>query len=70
MGREKLWKILRQPMINFRILVLFSSRNAYEMVEKFETFCEMLVASKPSLHVCDETTKRSLFYYRVQNLST
>ena len=45
----------------FRILVLFPPFNAYETFEEFETFCEKPVASQPSLHVRDETMKRSFF---------
>jgi len=37
MGGEKLWKILRKPAENLRILVLFPSFNAYETVQDFET---------------------------------
>ena len=61
MGGEKLWKILCTSVGNFRILVLFPSFNAYEMVDEFETFCEKPVAPQPSLHVRDETMKRSFF---------
>ena len=61
MGGEKLWKILCTSVRNFRILVLFPSFNAYEMVDEFETFCEKPVAPQPSLHVRDETMKRSFF---------
>ena len=59
MGGEKLWKILCQPVKNFRILAIFSSFIAYETVDEFVTSCEKLVASQPSLLVRDETMKRS-----------
>ena len=42
MSGEKLWKILCTTVGNFRILVLFPSFNAYEMVDEFETFCEKI----------------------------
>ena len=45
---------------NFRISVLFPSFNAYETVNEFETSCEKPVLSQPSLHVRDETMKRSM----------
>ena len=59
MGGEKLWKILCQPVKNFRILAIFSSFIAYETVDEFVTSCEKPVASQPSLLVRDETMKRS-----------
>ena len=63
MGGERLWKILSKPIKNFRILVLFPSFNAYETVNEFETSYEKPVPSQPSLHVRDETMKRSMFHY-------
>ena len=60
MGGERLWKILSKPIKNFRILVLFPSFNAYETVNEFETSYEKPVPSQPSLHVRDETMKRSV----------
>ena len=59
MGGEKLWKILCQPVKNFRTLAIFPSFIAYETVDEFETSCENPVASQPSLLVRDETMKRS-----------
>ena len=59
MGGEKLWKILCQPVKNFRILAIFSSFIAYETVDEFMTSCEKPVASQPSLLVRDETMNRS-----------
>ena len=55
MGGEKLWKILCQPVKNFRILAIFSTFIAYETVDEFVTSCEKPVASQPSLLVRDET---------------
>ena len=59
MGGEKLWKILCQPVKNFRILAIFSTFIAYEIVDEFVTSCEKPVASQPLLLVRDETMKRS-----------
>ena len=51
----RLWKILEYQS------VLFPPFIAYETVEEFETFVKSQVASQPSLHVRDETMKRSFF---------
>ena len=59
MGREKLWKILCQPVKNLRSLANFSSFIAYETVDEFVTPCEKPVVSQPLLLVRDETMKRS-----------
>ena len=64
MGGEKLWKILCKPVENFRILVLFPSFNAYETVENFQTLRNLF----PSLHVRDETMKRSSCFITEYNI--
>ena len=61
MGGESLWKILWKPVENSRIVLLFPPSNAYETVDELETSCEKPVPSQPSLHVRDETMKRSFF---------
>ena len=61
MGGESLWKILWKPAENSRIVLLFPPSNAYETVDELETSCEKPVPSQPSLHVRDETMKRSFF---------
>ena len=48
-------------MENSRIVLLFPPSNAYETVDELETSCEKPVPSQPSLHVRDETMKRSFF---------
>ena len=61
MGGESLWKILWKPVENSRIVLLFPPSNAYETVDELETSCEKPVPSQPSLHIRDETMKRSFF---------
>ena len=61
MGGESLWKILWKPVENSRIVLLLPPSNAYETVDELETSCEKPVPSQPSLHVRDETMKRSFF---------
>ena len=56
MGGESLWKILWKPVENSRIVLLFPPSNAYD---ELETSCEKSVPSQPSLHVRDETMKKT-----------
>ena len=46
-------------MENSRIVLLFPPSNAYETVDELETSCEKPVPSQPSLHVRDETMKKT-----------
>ena len=68
MGGESLWKILWKPVENSRIVLLFPPSNAYETVDELETSCEKPVPSQPSLHVRDETMKRSSCFITEYNI--